>query len=157
MSYLSELHRKMITDIDGYESGDGYTHKLVEYHRESFECCECELTIRPIDNAFVVHLKYLPPILRQPRFFDYACKFWRKRIGAFKGFEAYYTDKVDDANELYSLDMIFIEYYPAIMGDVNFMKRHAFKIAGDMNREVVGELQGHAVRKGFRREDNPEN
>ena len=148
---LSDFHRKLIGEIDGYNLGDGTTHRIVKFKNQGFDCYECEFAIRPLDKALVVHLKRLPPLLRSPVFFEYACDFWRKRIGAFKKFESYYTDKLDAANEVYSLDMVFVDYYPAMLGDMDYMQRHVFKVASDMNDEMVRELQEQCVREEQRR------
>jgi hypothetical protein len=89
-------------------------------------------------------------LLRKKSFFKYACNYWREKVGAFRGFETYYTDKVDDANEIHSLDMVFMGYYPAILGDSKFIERRVFKIASDFNYGIVSELQEYAVRKNWR-------
>lgn len=148
---LSDLQQRVMEGQEWFEGGDSSTHALTEFYRQNFDCFECEFVVRPNDNALVVHLKHLPPLLRKPVFFRCACTYWREKIGAFKGFEAYYTDKVDEANEIYSLDMIFTEYYPAIIGDIRFMERHVFKIASDLNYALISELQEHAARKAARK------
>lgn len=142
---LSDLQRAK-QEIHGYAPCAPELHRAVEFQRQEFGCYECEFVIRPSDKALVVHLKWLPYLLRNEVFFRYACNFWRDRIGAFKRFEGYYTDKLDKANEFYSLDMVFVEYYPAIVGDIEFMKRQVFKIASELNDALVSELQGHVVR-----------
>jgi hypothetical protein len=145
---LSDLQKKWADEMLGADGAS--THSLVEYKRQTFDCFECEFTIRPSDNALVVHLKYLPPLLRHPSFFRHACILWREKIGAFRNFETYYTGKLNDANKIYSLDMVFTEYYPAILGDMRFMERHIFKIASEFNYKLVSEMQGRVVRKGER-------
>jgi len=146
---LDDLHRAA-REIGGYAPCEPETHRLPDFRGRPFDCYECEFVARPSDGALVVHLKGLPPLLRNAAFFRYACGFWRDRIGSFGRFEAYYTDRLDSANEIYSLDMVFADYYPAAMGDAAFMERHIFRIAGELDGELTRELQGHAVREGRR-------
>jgi len=131
--------------------GKTETISPVDIRAEKFDCFICEVAIRPSDKALVIHLKNLPPLLRKKTFFVYACQFFKDRIGAFREFDAGYLDKLDDANEYYSLDMFFIDNYPALMGDMDFLRKHVFKIAHELNKELVDKIGDHAARENARR------
>lgn len=117
---------------------------MPEIFSEEMTCFTFESVIRPMDNALVIHLKYLPPALRNPKFFDFATEYIRDRVGKFESLNASFIGEVDSANKLNSLDLMFTKYYPAIMNDMDFIKRHTAKIGSSLNQLLVEELGQYA-------------
>ena len=115
-----------------------------ELFSDQMTCFLFESVIRPMDNALVIHLKHLPPALRNPRFFDYATEFIRDRIGKFASLDASFIGELDSANKLNSLDLMFTKYYPALMGDMEFIKQHTAKVGKQLNDTLVRELGEYA-------------
>ena len=113
---------------------------LPEFLSEQMTCYLFEAVIRPSDSALVIHLKHLAPALRNGKFFDFAAQFIRDRVGKFASMEASFIGVVDAHNRLNSLDLIFTQYYPALRGDMEFIKKHIAKIGADLNELLVKEL-----------------
>lgn len=119
---------------------------VVDLVSEDMTCFLFEAVIRPSDKALVLHLKHLPPKLRNGRFFSFASSFIRDRIGSFESLDASFIGEVDSANKLNSLDLIFTKYYPALMGDMEFIKQHTFKIGSELNDLLVSKLNEYVVK-----------
>lgn len=117
---------------------------MPEIFSEEMTCFTFESVIRPMDNALVIHLKHLPPALRNPKFFDFATEFIRDRVGKFESLNASFIGELDKANKLNSLDLMFTKYYPALMGDMEFVKRHTAQIGKKLNDLLVLELGQYA-------------
>ena len=117
---------------------------IPELFSEPMTCFVFESVIRPSDNALVIHLKHLPPALRNPKFFDFATTFIRDRVGKFESLNASFIGEFGPANKLNSLDLMFTKYYPALMGDMEFIKEHTAKIGKQLNDLLVSELGQHA-------------
>lgn len=113
---------------------------LAQIISEQMTCYLFEACIRPSDKALVLHLKHLPPKLRNGRFFDFATTFIRDRIGSYASLDASFVGEFDSVNKLNSLDLIFTKYYPATLGDMDFIKHHTFKIGKELNDLLVSEL-----------------
>jgi len=115
---------------------------------EEMVCFTFEAVIRPMDKALVLHLKHLPPALRNPKFFSFATEFIRDRIGKFESLNASFIGELDSANKLNSLDLMFTKYYPALMGDLQFIKAHSFKVGKELDDLLVRELGQYANKSG---------
>lgn len=113
---------------------------------EEMVCYVFEAVIRPMDKALVLHLKHLPPALRNTKFFSFATEFIRDRIGKFESLNASFIGELDSANKLNSLDLMFTKYFPALMGDIEFIKHHAFKVGKELDDLLVRELGQYANR-----------
>jgi len=120
------------------------TGGMPEIFAAEMTCFTFESVIRPMDNALVIHLKHLPPALRNPKFFDFATEFIRDRVGKFESLSASFIGEPDSANKLNSLDLMFTKYYPAIMGDMDFIKEHTANIGKKLNDLLVLELGQYA-------------
>lgn len=120
------------------------TSGIPEIFSEEMTCFTFESVIRPLDNALVIHLKHLPPALRNPKFFEYATAYIRDRVGKFESMDSSFIGELDSANKLNSLDIIFTKYYPALMGDMEFIKRHTAQIGKKFNDLLVLELGEYA-------------
>lgn len=107
-------------------------------------CFLFESVIRPLDDALVIHLKHLPPALRNPKFFDFATTFIRDRVGKFATLNASFIGELDSANKLNSLDLMFTKYYPALMGDMDYIKSHTARIGKELDDLLVHELGQYA-------------
>ena len=144
------VHGTNITPRDK-ELFDKFTEKTTEdtldvpvMFSEQMTCFLFESVIRPSDNALVIHLKHLPPALRNAKFFDFATAFIRDRVGKFESLNASFIGELDSANKLNSLDLMFTKYYPALMGDMNFIVAHTAKIGSDLDKLLVSELGEYA-------------
>lgn len=156
---LASLRQKVNINGDGISQrdkeeiqkwiGDGFTGKdssdIVDLYSEQMTCFLFESVIRPSDKGLVIHLKHLPPALRNAKFFNYATSFIRDRVGKFGSLNASFIGEVDSVNKLNSLDLIFTDYYPAKLGDMNFIKRHTAKIGMELNDKLVKELGEHVI------------
>ena len=120
------------------------TNGMPEIFSEEMTCFTFESVIRPMDNALVIHLKHLPPALRNPKFFDFATEFIRDRVGKFESLNASFIGEVDAANKLNSLDLMFTKYHPALFGDMEFIKSHTLKIGKELDDLLVRELGQYA-------------
>jgi hypothetical protein len=118
--------------------------EVPEILSEEMVCFTFEAVIRPMDKALVIHLKHLPPALRNPKFFDFATEFIRDRIGKFESLNASFIGELDSVNKLNSLDLMFTKYFPALMGDIEFIKSHSFKIGKQLDELLVQELGQYA-------------
>lgn len=127
------------------EKGDVSQENLVDMFIVNMKCFTFESVIRPLDDALVIHLKHLPPALRNPKFFDFATGFIRDRIGKFKSLDASFIGELDPVNKLNSLDMIFTDYYPAKRGDMSFIKSHTVKIGKELDDLLVQEIGSNAI------------
>ncbi len=116
----------------------------VEIASEQMRIFKFEAVIRPKDKALVLHLKHLPKKLRNAKFFEFATIFFKDKVGKYKTLDVSFIGELDSVNKLNSLDMIFTEYYPAKLGDMNFVKRHTFKIALDLDELIYKELGVYA-------------
>jgi hypothetical protein len=136
--FPSERDRLLEKFADKNSSDD----KIVtpEFFIAKMTCYQFESVIRPEDNALVIHLKHLAPALRNRKFFDYAAQFIRDRIGKFATMDASFIGEVDKVNKLNSLDLIFTQYYPARMHDMEFIKKHTAKIGYDLDQTIIREL-----------------
>lgn len=117
---------------------------IPELFSEEMTCFLFESVIRPSDKALVIHLKHLPPALRNPKFFDFATEFIRDRVGKFESLNASFIGELDSVNKLNSLDLMFTKYYPALMGDMNFVISHTAKIGKELDNLLVKELGEYA-------------
>jgi hypothetical protein len=135
---MPERDRKAVEEF--IEKDPIGTSAAVDIFHAQMKCFLFEAVIRPMDNALVIHLKHLPPALRNRKFFDYAARIIRDKIGGFESFHASFIGEVDSANKLNSLDLIFTKYYPALKGDMEFIKNHTAKIGYDLDEELVREL-----------------
>lgn len=115
-----------------------------ELFSKQMTCYLFEAVIRPSDNALVIHLKHLPRPLRNPKFFNFATEFIRDRIGKFESLNASFIGELDSVNKLNSLDLIFTKYYPAIMGDMNFIVSHTANIGSALDNLLTSELGDYA-------------
>lgn len=120
--------------------------EIPEILSEAMNCFTFEAVIRPMDKALVIHLKHLPPALRNVKFFSFATEFIRDRIGKFESLNASFIGELDAANKLNSLDLMFTKYYPALMGDITFIKQHSFKVGKELDDLLVKELGEYANR-----------
>lgn len=118
----------------------------VEIFSVPMTCFIFEAVIRPIDKGLVIHLKNLAPALRNPKFFEYATIFIRDRIGKFGSLDVSFIGEVDSVNKLNSLDLMFTKYYPAQIGDMDFIKSHCAKIGKELDDFLVRELNEHVSR-----------
>jgi hypothetical protein len=152
MSSLSDLRLKAgqnkITERDQelmkkFTENPIDSNSMPELFSDQMTCFLFESVIRPLDNALVIHLKHLPPAFRNPRFFDFATEFIRDRIGKFESLNASFIGELDSANKLNSLDLMFTKYYPALMGDMDFIKQHTAKVGKQLNDLLVRELDAH--------------
>jgi len=78
--------------------------------------------------------------LRNAKFFDYATSFIRDKIGKFGSLDASFIGELDPANKLNSLDLMFTHYYPALRGDMEFIRSHTAKIGQQLDDQIVREL-----------------
>lgn len=113
---------------------------MPEIYAAEMQCFKFEAVIRPNDNALVIHLKHLPPALRNGKFFDFATQFIRDRIGKFAALDASFIGELDSVNKLNSLDLIFTKYYPAIIGDMEYIKTHTARIGSELDSLLVREI-----------------
>ena len=113
---------------------------MPEIYSAEMQCFKFESVIRPSDNALVIHLKHLPPALRNGKFFDFATEFIRDRIGKFEALDASFIGELDQVNKLNSLDLIFTKYYPAIIGDMEYIKSHTARIGSELDNLLVREI-----------------
>ena len=125
-------------------NGDTDTKDCVDLFSEPMQCFIFEAVIRPADNGLVLHLKNLAPALRNAKFFDYARIFITDRIGKYGKLEVSFIGEVDAVNKLNSLDFMFEQYYPALRGDMAFIKRHAAKIGKELDDYLVREIGEYA-------------
>lgn len=139
----NEKHEKMFKQM---EDENSVVDKMgaLDIFSEQMTCFLFEAVIRPVDKALVIHLKHLPPALRNRKFFDFATEFIRDRIGNFSTLEASFIGEVDEANKLNSLDLMFTKYYPAIRGDMDFIKKHTSRIGHQLDELLVRELGEYA-------------
>ena len=70
----------------------------------------------------------------------FSTQYIRDRVGKFESLDASFIGEVDSENKLNSLDLMFTKYYPALMGDMEFIKRHTAKIGSELNQLLVQEL-----------------
>jgi len=125
--------------------GDVGKENAVDTFSEPMKCFTFESVIRPLDNALVIHLKHLPPALRNAKFFDFATEFVRDRIGKFRSLDASFIGELDSANKLNSLDMIFTNYYPAQRGDMDYIRMHTVRIGKELDEILVREIGSNAI------------
>lgn len=139
-------------DMKGYEKwvkdGDTENQSVVDIHSDQMKCFLFECVIRPLDNALVIHLKHLPPALRNPKFFEYATSFIRDRIGKYESLDSSFIGELDSVNKLNSLDLIFTKYYPAMRGDMKFIKEKVSSICNLLDETLVRELGEYACKIG---------
>lgn len=121
-------------------SNDSLDEKSVDIYSVPMECFLFETVIRPIDNGLVIHLKHLPPALRNPKFFEYATMFIRDRVGKFKTLKCSFIGELDSANKLNSLDLMFTDYFPATRGDFEFIKKHCTRIGKELDDDLCRQL-----------------
>lgn len=140
-----ELMDKWIKD--GFDHSNDNKADCVEIFSDQMTCFLFEAIIRPHDKGLVIHLKYLPPALRNPKFFDFATTYIRDRVGKFKSLDASFIGELDSANRLNSLDLMFTDYYPAKVGDMAFIKQHTSKIGKELDDILVRELGEYAASK----------
>ena len=129
------------------KNGEDETLQAPELFADQMVCFLFEVVIRPMDNALVVHLKHLPPALRNGKFFEFATIFIRDRVGKFETLRSSFIGVVDSANKLNSLDIIFTKYYPALRGDMEFIKTHVAKVGAELDQLMVRELGGLVAAK----------
>ena len=130
---------------DGFDSDNDNKEECVDLFSAQMVCYLFESVIRPMDQALVIHLKHLPPALRNPKFFDFATAFIRDRVGKFKSLRAVFTGEYGPENKFNSLDLMFVDYYPAKLGDMDFIKRHTAKIGKELNDTLTRELGEHVA------------
>ena len=114
--------------------------EFVDIHSVPMTAFIFEVVIRPKDNGLVIHLKNLAPTLRNPKFFDYATMFIRDRIGKFGTLDASFIGELDAVNKINSLDLMFTQYYPALLGDMEFIKSHTVSIGKKLDEQIVKDL-----------------
>lgn len=125
-------------------NGDKDIGDAVDLFSEQMQCFIFEAVIRPADSGLVIHLKNLAPALRNPKFFDYARIFITDRIGKYGKLEVSFIGEIDSVNKLNSLDFMFEKYYPALRGDMDFIKRHTAKIGKELDDTLVREIGEYA-------------
>ena len=130
-------HGKKDEDIKWGSAPAPETHKMVEFRELQLKSFTCEIAIRPSDNALVIHLKYLKPFLRHHVFFDEVTKYFRDNVGQFETLNSSYIGVLDSANKLYSLDLIFTQYFPALRGDMDWIERKVFALASDVDKDLI--------------------
>lgn len=130
------------------KDGDVEKQEFIDIHSDQMKCFLFECIIRPLDNALVIHLKHLPPALRNPTFFEYATSFIRDRIGKYEALDSSFIGELDSVNKLNSLDLIFTKYYPAIRGDMKFIKQKTSEICNSLDETLARELGEYAFKVG---------
>jgi hypothetical protein len=138
---ISEREKEL---LEKFSSKPLVTEQAPEILSEEMVCYIFEAVIRPMDKALVIHLKHLPPALRNVKFFNFAAEFIRDRIGKFESFNASFIGELDSVNKLNSLDLMFTKYYPALFGDMEFIKSHTLKIGKELDDLLVIELGQYA-------------
>ena len=141
---LSNFEKEQLGKIIKSERDAEPQERTVALQSEQMVVFLFESVIRPSDKALVIHLKHLPIKLRNRKFFELATLFFRDRIGKFKTLDASFIGELDSVNKLNSLDLIFTDYYPAKLGDIEFIKSHTFKIGKEFNDLLMRELQVYA-------------
>jgi hypothetical protein len=140
-NHITEREKELLSK---FSSEKFVNEQIPELLSEEMTCFTFEAVIRPMDKALVIHLKHLPPALRNPKFFDFATEFIRDRIGKFRSLSASFIGELDAVNKLNSLDLMFTNYYPALMNDLIFIKTHSFKIGKELDDLLVRELGQYA-------------
>ena len=131
--------------VKNFASDKFVQEQVPELFSESMTCFLFEAVIRPLDKALVLHLKHLPPALRNVKFFDFATAFIRDRIGKYRSLNSSFIGEVDAANKLNSLDLMFTDYYPAKIGNMEFIKSHCVKIGKELDDLLIRELGDYAA------------
>ena len=141
-----KISEKEQEQLQGWMKGSLNTNdKCVDIYSIPMTAFIFEAVIRPRDNGLVIHLKNLAPTLRNPKFFDYATTFIRDRIGKFGTLDASFIGELDAVNKLNSLDLMFTQYYPALRGDMEFIKEHTAKIGKQLDDQIVHDLGDYAL------------
>lgn len=138
---ISERDTKL---LESFSEKEFSKEEIPEIFSDQMTCFLFESVIRPKDQALVIHLKHLPPALRNPKFFEFATIFIRDRIGKFESLDVSFIGELDSVNKLNSLDLMFTKYYPALMGDMDFIKRHTAKIGKELDNLLCRELGEYA-------------
>lgn len=130
--------------LESFSQKDFSKEEIPEIFSDQMTCFLFESVIRPNDKALVIHLKHLPPALRNPKFFEFATIFIRDRVGKFESLDVSFIGELDSVNKLNSLDLMFTKYYPALMGDMDFIAKHTAKIGKELDTLLCRELGEYA-------------